>query len=432
MDRFQKANIVKKGLIALFIFVSLALLYIVFYPLRNLSFGLFFYDVGRFSGLMAFVMMSFLIFLGDTARYWDKIIGLDKTIVFNKKFSFAILLFALIHPISFIISSKSFFEYIVPDFAVLPLAIGVVAFYIFIGVMIASSLYKRISYAIWQYIHVAIYFLFFFILYHGFKYGSDSNNWLVKGIYLVFLLGIIIGIIYRTSYKIRQRSSKFTVKEVRWETKDTFTLILKQHKKIKFKAGQFCFLRLNKNKLYARHPFTISSSPNDRDLSFTIKLQGRFTKTASQLKEGEEVIIEGPFGTFTIEDDAKDIVLLAGGVGITPFMSMIKDHLHNNKSKNIILLYGSKTKEDIIFKKELDRINEKWFMKKYILSNDDNYHELCENGYIDKAMIKRHITNIDNARFYVCGPEPMKECVKKALGELRVHKQNIIIEDFFW
>ncbi|MBW3019978.1 ferric reductase-like transmembrane domain-containing protein, partial [Candidatus Woesearchaeota archaeon] len=340
MNKIEKARLLKISLFTLFIITIGYFFYIIFYPFNNISLSTLLYDTGRFSGLVAFVMLSFLIFLGDTARYWDRIIGLDKTIVFNKKFSLVILVFALIHPISFMISSSAIMHYIIPDFTILPLALGIVAFYIFIGVMIASAIYKRISYTIWQYIHISTYLLFFFTLYHAFNWGSDSNDLFVKGIYLLFLIGIAIGIVYRTSYKILQRSNKYTVKNIRWETKDVFTLVLKQKNKLKFKAGQFCFLRLNKDKLYARHPFTISNSPEDDDLEFTIKLEGRFTKIASELKKGEEVILEGPFGTFTLEDNDKDLIFFAGGVGITPFRSIIKNQLNNNDKMNIALLYG--------------------------------------------------------------------------------------------
>lgn len=142
--------------------------------------------------------------------------------------------------------------------------------------------------------------------YHAFFFGSDSNNLIIKAIYLILLVVFMIGVIYRINYKIKQLKNKYYVDSIYWETKDTFTIKFRQKEKLKFKAGQFCFLRinkekLNKTKLYARHPFTISSSPDEETLNFTIKLAGRFTKTISELKKDEEVIIEGPFGIFRID-----------------------------------------------------------------------------------------------------------------------------------
>ena len=286
---------------------------------------------------------------------------------------------------------------------------------------------------VWQYIHILIYALFFSGLYHAVNWGSSSNIIFYKIIYGVLSALVIGGIIYRTQYKIRKRyAGKFYVKEIKRETTDIFTLVVRPKKRATFKAGQFCFLRLNKNKLHARHPFTISSSPHEQDLRFTIKNTGRFTKTAFELEKGEEVIIDGPFGTFTLRNSDKDVVFIAGGVGVAPFLSMIRDNLFNKKNKNILLLYGVKTKEEIISKEELDSIKEQWFRKIYVLSNETIFQEGYENGYIGKNLIKKYVGNMDNSLFYICGPTIMERYVKKHLLNLGVKKRNIIVENFFW
>src|SRR3989344_4337666 len=229
--------------------------------LQNLNFNSILYLLGKLAGLVGFLFLSLLIFSGDTARFFDKFFGMDKIIKFQRKFALFTIIFVLAHPIFFALSSKSILPYIMPDFSVIPLALGTISLYIFIIVMIASKIYKRISYNIWQYIHLLTYFLFFFSLYHAVNWGSD--------------------------YKIKQKyAGKFYVQEIKTETKDTFALVLKSEKAFSFKAAQFCFLRLNKDKLYTRNPFTISSSPKEATMCFTVKLEGRFTKTLSELKKG--------------------------------------------------------------------------------------------------------------------------------------------------
>lgn len=391
------------------------------------------YNLGRVAGIIGFICLSLLIFSGDTARFFDRFFGLDKIIKFQRKFSLFIAVFVFLHPLFFMASSQSVLIFLVPDFTILPLALGILALYIFIAVLIASSLYKRISYRMWQYIHIVTYILFFFALYHAVNWGSDYNKIFIKIIYGLLLVAIVIGIIYRTSYKLKtRRSSIFRVKEIKKETDNTFTLSVASPRPFAFKPGQFCFLRLNKDKLYARHPFTISSPPQQKDLSFTIKLKGRFTKIAAALKASDEVIVDGPFGVFTVKDDLKDLVFIAGGVGIAPFMSIIKDHIHKGKIQNVILLYGSKTENDIIFKNELDSINEKWFKKVYVISDNKESSDDFEQGYIGRSLMEKYIKNYSNALFYICGPEIMKDNVKKALAEWGVPKNDIFIEDFFW
>lgn len=431
--RKNKARIILFILLVFLSFCLISFFYIIFNSLKgNVAIGLLFYSFGKLAGLIGFMALSLLIISGDSARFFDKYFGIDKIIKFQRKFALVTAVFVLSHPLFFILSGKSLINYLIPDFAVIPLALGTFSLYIFIIVMICSLIYKRISYNIWQYIHILAYILFFFSLYHAVNWGSDYNLLSIKIIYGILLVSIVIGIIYRICYKLKQRTNKFTVKGIKWETKDTFTLILKPDKKFNFKAGQFCFLRLNKDKLYARHPFTISSSPGEEDLHFTIKLNGIFTKKASELEKGREVIVEGPFGIFTLEDDKKDLVFLAGGVGITPFMSMIRNQLKNKKRQSILLLYGSRTKGGAIFKNELDKIKEKWFRKIYVLSQDNSHHKMCEKGYINRKTLRKYVKDIKNSIYYICGPEPMKVLCKKELKALCVDSKNIVSESFFW
>lgn len=401
--------------------------------LEGLQLSVLFWDVGKWVGLIGLVCLAFLIFSGDTARYFDRYFGLDRIIKFQRKFSLITAVFLVLHPVLFMLSTNSVMGFIIPDFSVIPLALGIVAFYIFVVIMTASQIAKRIPYSGWQYLHILTYVLFFFGLYHAAYWGSDANLVYIKILYGFLLVAVVGGAVYRTQYKIRKHfAGKFHVKEIKHETKDTFTLVLTPEKKFKFKAGQFCFLRINKNKIYARHPLTISSSPKNHDLHFTIKKAGRFTETASELKKGEEIIVDGPFGNFVERKDTKDLVFIAGGVGITPFMSLIRSQLDKKKARNITLIYGSRTDDDIIFKEELDNISEDWFKKIYVLSQEKSSKIVCEKGYITKSTIEKHLDNISNVLFYICGPEAMKECVKEALIDLGVKKRDIIIEDFFW
>ena len=97
------------------------------------------------------------------------------------------------------------------------------------------------------------------------------------------------------------------------------------------------------------------------------------------------------------------------------------------------MIYGSKTREDIIFEENLDNIKEKWLRKTYVLSHETTSASgEYERGYINKDLINKYVKNIKNSSYYICGPEAMKISIKKALFDLGVKKQNIVIENFFW
>lgn len=434
MERKTKSCIAVFIIFAFVIFSLSSIFYAVISTamINGLTASSLFYGVGKLAGLIGFLFLSLLIISGDTARFFDKFFGMDKIIKFQRKFSVVTFVFVLFHPIFFMLSTKQVLGFVVPNFSYVPMAFGIMAFYILVVIMIASQLYKRISYGVWQYIHILTYVLFFFSMFHALNWGSDAGLTSLKVMYGIIAVCIFTGIFYRTYYKLKQRKNKFTVKIVKLETKDTFSLVISAKNKFLFKAGQFAFLRLNKERLYARHPFTLSSAPSEKDLQFTIKLSGRFTKIASELKKGEEIKIEGPFGKFTLEDTKKDVVFIAGGVGITPFLSLIKENMVKKKPNKITLIYGSRTTDDIIFKKEFDEMNQKWFKRVHVLSLSKEKSEDCEIGFIDKELLKKYVKNFDNKLFYICGPEILKNNAKKALHELGVKKESIIVEDFFW
>lgn len=422
-----------------FLFIFLGLSSVIFaysvfgeVDFSNSTLSSLFYSAGKLAGLIGFLFLAVLIISGDTARFFDKYVGMDMIIKFQRKFAIITTLFVLLHPIFFIISNKFYISYLIPRVAYIPLFFGTISLYLYLIVITSSAIYKRISHQAWQVLHIVTYVLFFSALYHASNIGSDTSSLFVKSLFILLFIGIIIGGFYRTNYKIKHRKFKCLVDSVDWETHDTFTLKLKPNKKLNFKAGQFCFLRLNKDRLFARHPFSLSSSPDDDTLDFTIKLAGRFTKIASKLKKGEEVMVDGPFGVFTSEDDEDDLVFIAGGVGITPFMSMIRYYSGFDKKKNITLFYGCREKKDIIFKDKLDKIKGSWLKRFYTLSREKNLPKDCVKGYVDKDLIIKNVKNLKDSTFYICGPELMKDKIVKTLLHLGVDRSNIKFESFFW
>lgn len=388
-----------------------------------------FYKIGQFLGLFGFLCISLLIISGDSARFFDKYFGIDRIIKTQRKFAIFTYYVVFSHPIFIILSMNSYLKFLIPQFTILSLAAGTFALYIFTGIMISSLNYKKISYNVWQYIHIATYILFALVWYHSFNIGSSISEPQIEIIYYILPILVFIGIIYRTNYKLKQRNNKFFLKEIIKETEDTFTLVIQSKYPVSFKPGQFFFLRIEGKKLYARHPFSTSSSPSEKTLSFTMKLAGRFTKVALNLKPGQEIKMEGPFGNFILREN-KGPVFIAGGVGITPFMSIIKDNQEAKEHSNILLLYGSRTEKDIIFKESLDSIKEPWLNKVYILSQEKKSG--YEYGRMDKEFIIKHIKDLNNKTFYICGPQEMNKLIFQALADLGVKKEDIITEDFFW
>ena len=392
-----------------------------------------FYTLGKLSGLITLISLALLIFSGDTARYFDRFLGLDLLIKFQRKFSFFVLSFAVLHPALFILSGRESLKVFIPNFYLIPLSFGIFAFLILIIVMLFSHFYKRISYRAWQYIHILTYILLFLALYHAFFWGSSANNPIFQVIYLIILIAVVSGAIYRFLYKYRVwRRPKFYISKIIQETNNIFSIALRSDKKMNFKAGQFCFLRLRGKKLYARHPFTIASSPQEEELLFTVKNTGRFTFALSKMKVGDEILIDGPFGRFTERKKSGDLVFIAGGVGITPFRSMALDFLARGRQGKISLIYCAKSQEELVFEDDFNRLQGENFKTFYVLSAGEKNEGSYFAGRINKEIIKEALVNMNNPTFYICGPEPLKVATIQMIKELDVSKKSIIFEDFFW
>ena len=391
------------------------------------------YLIGQWSGFLALVSLAFLIFSGDTARFTDRFFGLDRIIKFQRKFSFLSFAFLFLHPIFFILSGQSFANYFIPAFYALPLAFGTLAFYVFIAVMFFSYFYKRISYKAWQYIHVLTYLLFFAALYHAFFWGSHSDKLFFIISYIILIVAVFVGAVYRTLYKIKEkRLGAAEVIYVKWENDDVFTVAIKTKQVLKFRAGQFCFLRLDGRKLYARHPFTISSAPQDDELLFTVKNTGRFTSALSGLKAGDKINIDGPFGRFVEKVGRNEMVFIAGGVGITPFRSLIRDLLKKNMSAKISLIYCAKKEKDLVFRNEFEALKSDRFNSTYVLSHEEKDCPGTCRGFLSSEIIKASLNGVKAPLFYICGPVQMKKAAKEIIKSLGLPKDDIIVEDFFW
>jgi len=394
------------------------------------------WQLGKIAGILGYLCLSALIISGDTARFMDRFFGMDRIIKFQRKFSTFTTVLVLSHPIFFMLSSGGWQWAIIPDFSLLPLAVGILALYVMLVIQAASKLYKFISYGWWQVIHILIYALFFMSLYHANNWGSDAGTWWLQAIFMVTFVLMIISIIYRTQYKIRKLfAGTFTVKDLVWETKDTFSLYVNHSKPFKFTPGQFAFIRLDHGRIFSRHPLTISSHPDDEALRFTIKCAGRFTKVASQLKKGQRIKVDGPFGNFVRKDKNRPLLFIAGGVGITPFMSLIKDRAKDLTSKQeVVLLYGSQTRGSIIFEKELHELQKDnpWLTVTHVLSREKTAPAEMKTGYINKEVMVSSMSDLKSAMVYICGPESLKNSVKQALKDLGMPSSRIKVEDFFW
>ena len=202
---------------------------------------------------------------------------------------------------------------------------------------------------------------------------------------------------------------------------------------LNFKAGQYMFVTLEIREQEARKPFSISSSPTEKDyIEFTKKLTGHpFSDRLDALKAGDPVTIEAPFGNFTFEGEYERIGLLSGGVGITPLRSICKYCTDMKLNTKVTLLYGNRTEADIVFRQDLEQMqrqNNNFKVAFTLAEPKANW-----NGYkgnIDTEMVKKEIPEYLETVFYVCGPPAMVQAMGNLLETLDVPSGNVKKENF--
>lgn len=229
----------------------------------------------------------------------------------------------------------------------------------------------------------------------------------------------------------------WSVQAVTQETHDVTSITLAPYpgKAFSHLPGQFVFVTLMRGRGLPQeeHHFTISSPPGlDGIISCTIKASGDFTRTIKQTRPGDAVAVHGPFGRFShvLLPEEKRLVFIAGGIGITPIMGMLRSMRQAGQWRPSTLLYANKNEKDIVFKNELDTLAlELPGLKVVHVLSKPGEGWTGETGRIDAEMIKRHATPFTpDTGWYLCGPEGLTGSAMKSLSAMgvcacRIHRE---------
>ncbi len=237
-------------------------------------------------------------------------------------------------------------------------------------------------------------------------------------------------------------SQTFTVsflsrKEV---AKNTYSFFFSRPEGFDFIAGQFNRWTLSiavSDGRGASRFFTISSSPLDKEfISFTTKIiQSDFKKALLNLKKNEKVNIFGPSEKFILdENDMREKVLIAGGIGITPFHSILTYAVSKNLTIPLTLLVSFSIPEEMVFYEELTELSKthKNIRIVYTITKpeESKIPWSGEKGRISEDLIKKYILDLQKSVFYVVGPPPMVEGTKQMLSEMQIPDENVKVELF--
>lgn len=236
-------------------------------------------------------------------------------------------------------------------------------------------------------------------------------------------------------------SGKLRVGRIFRETSDVktfrFTNPLGGKLPFDYLPGQFITITALINGQTARRGYTIASSPTQQDyLEITVKnVAGGLISgyLHSEVREGDLLELSGPAGSFVFTGrECKCILLIAGGVGITPLMSVLRYLLDRSWPGDIFLIYGCKSPEDIIFKEELDYLQRRHANLRVVItvSIEGNFLWDGPRGRITKELIEESVPDISSRYVHICGPVPMMESTRQILVDIGVPIERIKTEAF--
>lgn len=216
------------------------------------------------------------------------------------------------------------------------------------------------------------------------------------------------------------------IKDLKHINHNVVEMVTEKPNNYDYKPGQATELAMNKEGWKdKKRPFTFTSLPKDDHLQFTIKIypsHDGVTEQIGQLKEGDELTIGDVFGAINYKGKG---TFLAGGAGVTPFISILKSLNHKNELNGNTLIFANKTEKDIF----LQDTFQSFLGERYLNILSEEEKQDYRHGHIDKTLLENLDLNLSQY-FYVCGPSKMTEDLIETLKNLGVQKEHIIAEDY--
>lgn len=261
----------------------------------------------------------------------------------------------------------------------------------------------------------------------------------VYGIFSTPELALVVGNIF--SYIVSPKyKMELILKSKEQIAHDTYEFVFERDRNIKFNPGQYFEWTLphkEPDNRGVRRFFTIASSPTENDVKMGVKFYPRpstFKAFLGGMLPGEKIVAAQLSGDFTMpKDKTKKLVFIAGGIGITPFRSMIKYMIDNDERRDVTLFYSNRESADVAYMGLFDEAFEKLGIKTfYTLTERDKVPSTWRGnvGFFDADSIRKGAPDYMNCIFYLSGPQSLVLAFKETLGVMGVHRKNIKTDYF--
>jgi predicted ferric reductase len=384
---------------------------------------------GEIIGSINIVLLSFALFLSARPKWAEPYFGgLDKMYVTHRQVATAALLMIFVHVLTVPISLSGW---------ALGNYLAVVAFIGIVSIALVS-LAPRVAflnkltggtYEGWKNLKrfIGIFFILGFI--HSLTIGDPLDAFIaINWVQLFFIFGTVSYLYTEVFGRFFKKYLPYTVEAVKHPNAVTteVTMRAKKEQIKRQRAGQFLFVRFPGEKsLDESHPFTISSAPQEDVLRVTVKASGDFTRRLfDRLQPNMEAVVEGAYGMFDYKTGGQKQLWIAGGIGLTPFLSFIRD-MDGSLTHDIDFYYTVRHPEEALFADEIRVAAERNpRLKPHIR------YSATEGSLRVEDIVRNTVGDIRNYHIYLCGPLSMIQAFERKFSDLGLPAENIHYEEF--
>jgi predicted ferric reductase len=366
--------------------------------------------------------------------------GIDIILRYHRQIAVVAVVLILLHPTIIVIDNPTRLALLNPFGGNWASRMALISVAALLFIIVTSLLRERLrlNYERWRLWHILLGVLAIVTAQaHVSMAGLYTNTLWKQAVWVVMALVMVGLVVYlRVLKPMWQRSFHWTVAAVREDRGDTYILALEAatHPGFRFEPGQFAWIKLASSPFtLEEHPFSFASSAlRDDRVEFGIKALGDFTASIASVEPGTRAYVDGPHGAFSMDRyAAAGYVFVAGGIGITPFMSMLHTMADRGDGRPVTLLYADKTWDDVAFRDELAALRERLRLDIVYVLEEPPADWDGEAGLITDELLERRLPKDDLERYFmICGPPVMMDIVQDSLRERGIAQDHIQLERF--
>lgn len=432
-DRLKRQQLISPGFFLTFLLIVFPLGIWLGYDPTSIQNPLI--AVAKFNAFLAISTLSINFILATRLKLFEKLFyGLDRMVRVHKVVGRVSFLCIIFHPLFLILFRLSQQRSILP--LILPVgrlevSAGVIALYLFV-LLLTLTVSVHLPYHWWHHSHKVLGIVLLLSAYHAVAAGSDINNFFFLKIWVVLIssVGVLCWLYMLLFYK--WVGPKYTVIIEKVQHLGPITeLSLSKPATFTFKPGQFVFIRFPRFEGYKElFPFSLSNDPSQKTLRVSIKQSGDYTtRNIPQLRQGDIAVLMGPYGTFGdryMRHD-QDMIWIAGGIGITPFLSLVKHESIHPSGRRIHLIWVIKNESDAFHDQELTEEMERNPQFTYVHWFSDKQGRMTSKDVLE---IVGGTQELKRRLIFMCGPPGLMYSLCKGFHQMKVSYRRIIFEDF--